>query len=155
MKPGQFVLPATVVLFGTALLAPVVFGAEADPAAPQNLRITEIDEGPSRGTTALVIEWDQGVDGNQAALTDYQLGRGCAYTFTPPDQQTGSPSGTAWMNGPGPAYRVGAVCTCNRGYISIAVRSTESDWTYVPDPPGTPHPNPAYAEKMFAAPCAR
>jgi hypothetical protein len=88
--------------------------------------------------------------------TKYVLNRACAYKFSGMDRQVARPSGLTVMEGPGPKYRVEAVCNCTPpGYVYIGpvVRANGgATWVYMADPPGETAANNRAA---FVAPCKR
>jgi hypothetical protein len=131
---------------------PVV--AQQDPTLPQNFRVSELREGPGRFQVALVYEWEQAKKrGTNDPATIYQLNKACGYTFSGQDKAIGGNSGLLIMSGPGPHYRVQAVCNCARyTWIAPAVRvyNPPGKWVTVANPPsGQTKPG-----GWFVAPCS-
>ena len=131
--------------------------AKQDPTLPQNFRVSELREGPERFQVSLVYEWDRAMKkGTGGFETKYVLNKACTYKFSGQDKKVGFPSGLTVMEGPGPKYRVEAVCACSGpGYTYIAptVKANEGvTAVYIASPPGAPAPNNPSA---FVAPCKR
>lgn len=131
--------------------------AKQDLTLPQNFRVSELGEGPGRFQVSLVYEWDRAMkQGTSQSYTEYTLNKSCTYKFSGRDMVVGRPSGLTVMRGPGPKYRVEAVCNCippANIYISPTVMVYGANTVvYMANPPGTTHPsNPA----LFEAPCKR
>jgi hypothetical protein len=117
--------------------------------------VSELTEGPGRFQVTLVYEFDRAMKkGTSEGYTSYQLNKSCVFTpFSAKDKVTAGNSGLPNLSGPGPHYKLKAVCTC-QGYVYISplvrVYPPGGMWVYLADPPGATHPNNAAA---FVAPC--
>ena len=125
--------------------------AKQDLTLPQNFQVSELTEGPGRFQVSLVYEWDQAM-----SSTKYTLNKACAYKFSAPDREVTRQSGLTVMEGPGPKYRVEAVCNCfPPAYVyikpSVSVYGAKT-WVYMAKPPVTTAPNDTTA---LVAPCKR
>jgi len=120
-------------------LGPVsVAAAQGDlTLLPQNVLVTNMAPG-DRGQVTLFLEWDRPMRLVKSGDTVYQLGRSCGFKFTPPDSLAGANSGLMQMTGPGPHYRVAAVCNCNRGQVALGVRVYDptGEWVAAQTVPG-------------------
>jgi hypothetical protein len=131
--------------------------AKQDLTLPQNFRVSELREGPGRFQVSLVYEWDRAMKkGTAEPYREYQLNKACTYKFSGGDKLLANPSGMTVMSGPGPKYRVDAVCNCAPPaylYIGPAVKVYQAAvWVYMADPPGATAPKNPVA---FIAPCKR
>jgi hypothetical protein len=114
--------------------------AKQDLTLPQNFRVSELRQIPDTFKVSLVYEWDQAM-----SATKYTLNKACAYKFSAPDREVTRPSGLTVMEGPGPKYRVEAVCNClppAQVYIepSVSVYGAKT-LVYMAKPPVTTAPN--------------
>ena len=134
--------------------------ANKNPALPQNFRVSEFKEGPGRFQVTLVYEWDRAKKpGTTESYTDYQLNAHCAFKALDSKVTVGGNSaGTQKVSGPGPTYRVLAVCSCGspgRNMIQPRIRVNQQGlWVYpakAPDPVKTHASIPG----TFYPPCKR
>lgn len=114
--------------------------AKQNLTLPQNFRVSELTEGPGKFKVSLVYEWDQAM-----SATKYRLNKFCTYKFKAPDREVTRVSGMTVMEGPGPKYRVEAVCGCLTPalvYIKPQVSVNGAKlWVYMANPPAPTAPN--------------
>ena len=124
---GIAVMLATLSLWIPASAAEFVSSVDAtkDATLPQNFQVSELREGPGRFQVALVYQWDAATKaGTSAYQKKYELNKACTYKFSGLDKAIGGNSGLVIMEGPGPKYRVEAICNCSRyTYITPLVRA--------------------------------
>ena len=123
---------SVVVVFACVLVATAL--AQSNPALPQNFRLREMTFGPGRTQASMILLWEQAkAPGTNVPYTKYQLTAGCAYTASGQDQLSGA-SNSKMLTGPGPAYSVRAICSCDRGQTGPAVRVgsvNKQPWVYI------------------------
>jgi hypothetical protein len=129
--------------------------AKNDPTVPQNFQVSELTEGPGRFQVTFIYEFHQAMKkGTNEPYTSYQLYKSCAYTpLSEQDRVTEGNSGFKNLSGPGPHYKLRAVCNCERYvYVTAEVRvyPPGGKWVYLANPPGATYPRNA---AMFVAPC--
>jgi hypothetical protein len=99
--------------------------------------------------------------GTSEPYKQYTLNKACMYKFsgqdgTGQDREVARPSGLTVMEGPGPKYRVKAVCNCfPPAYVYIKPMVSvygAKTWVYMAKPPVTTAPNDPTA---LVAPCKR
>jgi hypothetical protein len=130
MNRVAIVAAAAFAIVASGIVSRVV--AQSPANVPQHVQVNQMSAGTARGTTKFLFEWDQAKAlGTNAPYTTYQIGKGCAYTFTGSDKAVGGNSGLTLMTGPGPHYKVQASCTCDRGVAYAMVRVYEGKATWV------------------------